>query len=92
MCSILEEENQRFWVGGVLMNAEGYREREAAAQERVNVLRLTQAWIAAQIDATQPTVSQVLGGRDRLPQRRTDILPKIEALLDLVEAGEVVPE
>ncbi|RMH39190.1 MAG: hypothetical protein D6688_14320 [Alphaproteobacteria bacterium] len=82
---------RRFWVGGVLMDAASYRARQAAAQARVRALRLTQAWIAAQIEATQPTVSQVLGGRDRLPRRRTDILPRIEALLDRVEAGEVVP-
>lgn len=88
----LEEANRRFWVGGVLMRATDYRAREAAAQDRVRTLRLTQSWIASQIEATQPTVSQVLGGRDRLPRRRTDILPKIEALLDRVEAGEVVPQ
>ena len=82
----------QFWVGGVLMDAGAYRERQAAAQERVRRLRLTQAWVAAQIEATQPTVSQVLGGRDRLPSRRTDVLPRIEALLDRVEAGEVVPQ
>lgn len=80
-----------FEVGQQLVTLEEYRQREKVARLRAYRLECTHTWIGEQTGIWRQNVSLVLGQKDEPPKRRTEMLPKIERLLERVERGELSP-